>query len=421
MSKSTPNKDLIGKGLRSLLQNMDADFKNPAGKVQPAAIEKAIAINRIALTNIIVNPKNPRKDFDEKALQELAQSLKMHDLIQPITVAQLTNGKFQLIAGERRFRAAKIAGLTDVPAYIRLGNDKELLELALLENLQRVDLNEIEVALSYQRMMDELNYTQEQVAERMGKDRSTVSNYIRLLELPPAIQAALRNGSLSVSLAKLLIGKEVDKQLFLLKEIIEKGLTVRQTEALIKNLTPAAGSKNTSNTSHPNQLSPVYQRLENKLKDHFGTQVQLQHQKNGSGKITISYNDLNALVYGVLAVPVATYVYNNDLYTKTKFAYEARIQEANGDNSNVIKIDPTLKNLSAGSLQSYRNIFRKNRDYSIMWFILAWGINVVDASVSGHLKEFDVSNNLTMKMAPMRSDAFQQAGLSLQFNWKYTK
>ncbi len=296
MSKSTPSKDLIGKGLRSLLQNMDAEYKNPAGKVQPAAIEKAVAINRIALTDIVVNPKNPRKDFDEKALQELAQSLKMHDLIQPITVAQLTNGKFQLIAGERRFRAAKIAGLKDVPAYTRLGNDKELLELALLENLQRVDLNEIEVALSYQRMMDELNYTQEQVAERMGKDRSTVSNYIRLLELPPAIQAALRNGSLSVSLAKLLIGKEVDKQLFLLKEITEKGLTVRQTEALIKQITQGAGTKQTATTgSKSNQLSPVYQRLENKLKDHFGTQVQLQHQKNGSGKITISYNDLNAL------------------------------------------------------------------------------------------------------------------------------
>jgi len=295
MSKSTPSKDLIGKGLRSLLQNMDAEFKNPAGKVRPAAIEKAVAINRIALTDIVVNPKNPRKDFEEKALQELAQSLKMHDLIQPITVAQLTNGKFQLIAGERRFRAAKIAGLNDVPAYIRLGNDKELLELALLENLQRVDLNEIEVALSYQRMMDELNYTQEQVAERMGKDRSTVSNYIRLLELPPAIQAALRNGSLSVSLAKLLIGKDVDKQLFLLKEITEKGLTVRQTEALIKNLTSASGSKQAANAVNKNQLSPVYQRLENKLKDHFGTQVALQHQKNGSGKITISYNDLNSL------------------------------------------------------------------------------------------------------------------------------
>ena len=127
------------------------------------------------------------------------------------------------------------------------------------------------------------------------------------------------------------------------------------------------------------------------------------------------------LVYGVLSVPVATYIYNNDLYAKTKFAYEARIKEANGDNSNVIKIDPTLKNLSAGSLQSYRNVFRKNRDYSIMWFIIAWGINVVDASVSGHLKEFDVSNNLVIQLAPMKSDAYQQAGLSLQFKWKYTK
>ena len=126
------------------------------------------------------------------------------------------------------------------------------------------------------------------------------------------------------------------------------------------------------------------------------------------------------LVYGVLAVPVATYVYNNDLYTKTKFAYEARIQEANGDNSNVIKIDPTLKNLTAGSLQSYRNIFRKNRDYSIMWFVIAWGINVVDASVSGHLKEFDVSNNLSFRMVPYVQPQQQQTGLSLQFRFKNT-
>ena len=155
MSKSTPNKDLIGKGLRSLLQNMDAEYKNPAGRVQPAAIEKAVATNRVALSNIVVNPKNPRKDFDQKALQELANSIKLHDIIQPLTVSALSDGKYQLIAGERRFRAAKLAGLLDVPAYIRQVNDKELLELALLENLQRVDLNEIEIALSYQRMMDE--------------------------------------------------------------------------------------------------------------------------------------------------------------------------------------------------------------------------------------------------------------------------
>jgi len=295
MSKSTPNKELIGKGLRSLLQSIDSDYKNPAGKIPAATIEKTVASNRILLTDIQVNPKNPRKDFDVTALQELAKSIQIHDLIQPITVAQLTNGKYQLIAGERRFRAAKLAGINDLPAYIRHGNDKELLELALLENLQRVDLNEIEIALSYQRMMHELNYTQENVAERMGKDRSTVSNYIRLLELPPNIQAALRNGSLSISLAKLLIGKEVDKQLFLFKEIVEKGLTVRQAEELIRKVTQAGKISSPSTVGAKSQLSPVYKKLEDKLSSHLSTKVQLQHQKNGSGKITVEYADLNGL------------------------------------------------------------------------------------------------------------------------------
>ena len=295
MSKSTPNKELIGKGLRSLLQNIDSDYKNPAGRVPAATIQKTVASNRILLTDIQVNPKNPRKDFDVTALQELAKSIQIHDLIQPITVAQLANGKYQLIAGERRFRAAKLAGINDLPAYIRHGNDKELLELALLENLQRVDLNEIEIALSYQRMMHELNYTQENVAERMGKDRSTVSNYIRLLELPPNIQAALRNGSLSISLAKLLIGKEVDKQLFLFKEIVEKGLTVRQAEELIKKVTQAGKMSTPSTAGAKSQLSPVYKKLEDKLSSHLSTKVQLQHQKNGSGKITVEYADLNGL------------------------------------------------------------------------------------------------------------------------------
>jgi len=295
MSKSTPNKELIGKGLRSLLQSIDSDYKNPAGKIPAATIEKTVASNRILLTDIQVNPKNPRKDFDVTALQELAKSIQIHDLIQPITVAQLANGKYQLIAGERRFRAAKLAGINDLPAYIRHGNDKELLELALLENLQRVDLNEIEIALSYQRMMHELNYTQENVGERMGKDRSTVSNYIRLLELPPNIQAALRNGSLSISLAKLLIGKEVDKQLFLFKEIVEKGLTVRQAEELIRKVTQAGKISTPSTAGAKSQLSPVYKKLEDKLSSHLSTKVQLQHQKNGSGKITVEYADLNGL------------------------------------------------------------------------------------------------------------------------------
>ena len=277
------------------MQNIDADYKTPAGRVQPAVIEKAVASNRVLLTDIVVNPKNPRKDFDEKALKELANSIQIHDLIQPITVAQLANGKYQLIAGERRFRAAKIAGLSDLPAYVRTGNDKELLELALLENLQRVDLNEIEIALSYQRMMEELSYTQEKVAERMGVDRSTISNYIRLLELPPSLQAALRNGSLSVSLAKLLLGKEIEKQLFLFKEITEKGLTVKQTEELIRKMNLAGKAFTPSAANAKNQLSPVYKKLEDKLTSHLSTKVILQHQKNGSGKITIEYSDLNGL------------------------------------------------------------------------------------------------------------------------------
>jgi ParB family chromosome partitioning protein len=277
------------------LQNIDADYKNPAGRVQPAVIEKAVASNRVLLADIVVNPKNPRKDFDEKALKELANSIQIHDLIQPITVAQLANGKYQLIAGERRFRAAKIAGLSDLPAYVRTGNDKELLELALLENLQRVDLNEIEIALSYQRMMEELSYTQEKVAERMGVDRSTISNYIRLLELPPSLQAALRSGSLSVSLAKLLLGKEIEKQLFLFKEITEKGLTVKQTEELIRKMNLAGKAFTPSVATAKNQLSPVYKKLEDKLTSHLSTKVFLQHQKKRSGKITIEYSDLNGL------------------------------------------------------------------------------------------------------------------------------
>ena len=293
MSKSTPNKDMIGKGLRSLLQNIDADYKNPAGKVEAETIQKAVATNRIPLSDIQVNPKNPRKDFDEIALQELRHSIKLHDIIQPITVALLPNGKYQLIAGERRFRAAKLAGLADIPAYIRQGNDQELLELALLENLQRVDLNEIEVALSYQRMMQELNYTQEKVSERMGKDRSTVANYIRLLDLPPAIQLAVRKGNLSVSLAKILIGKEVDQQLFLFKEITEKGLTVRQTEELVKKMNAASGKA--PKTTKKNELSPVYKKLEDKLSSHLSAKVVLVQQKNGSGSITIYYQDINGL------------------------------------------------------------------------------------------------------------------------------
>ncbi|HRF23299.1 MAG TPA: ParB/RepB/Spo0J family partition protein [Chitinophagaceae bacterium] len=287
MSTPKQNKDLLGKGIRSLLQNIDADLKTSSGGLKTSVVENATGVNRIAIDDIETNPKQPRRDFNEQTLQELSHSIKLHDIIQPITVSRMANGKYRLISGERRLRASKLAGLKDIPAYIRQSNDAELLELALLENLQREDLNAMEVSLSYKRMMDELDYTQEQVAERMGKDRSTVANFIRLLKLPPDIQLAVRSGELSMGHARALINVDtVDKQLFIFKEIKEKGLSVRQTEALVRNIYRETGAvKKPTKSSMP----PAVQRIEDKLASHFSTRVKLRHGRNGSGQITIEY------------------------------------------------------------------------------------------------------------------------------------
>src|SRR5436190_3017749 len=255
---NAPNKkDALGKGIRSLLQNIDADLKSTAGNLKSEVVERTTSINRVALDQIEINPKQPRKDFDEAALSELATSLKLHDIIQPLTVSKLPNGKYRLIAGERRFRAAKIAGLKDVPVYVRQANDVQLLELALLENLQRENLNAIEIALSYKRLMDELEYTQEQVAERMGKDRSTVTNYVRLLKLPPDIQVAVRNGVISMGHARAIINVDaVDKQLYIFSEIKNRGLSVRQTEDLVRKIYTAPAVKTTVKTA----LAPAFKK-----------------------------------------------------------------------------------------------------------------------------------------------------------------
>jgi ParB family transcriptional regulator, chromosome partitioning protein len=289
MSKSTSNKDLINKGLRSLLSNIDADLKNTEGNLRAEVVQKTTAILRVPLSQIEPNANQPRRDFDEQALTELASSIKIHDIIQPLTVARIADNKYRLIAGERRFRASKLAGLADVPVYVREVNDTQLLELALLENLQREDLNAIEIALGYKRMMDELHLTQEEVAERMGKERSTVANYIRLLKLPPDIQIAVRNGSMSMGHARAVISVDVvDKQLFIFKNILAKGLNVRQTEALVRDLYKAPTVKAAAKPA----LSPVYKRIEDNLASHFGTKVQLKHAKNGAGSLTIEYYSL---------------------------------------------------------------------------------------------------------------------------------
>ncbi len=255
-------------------------------------VQEATGVMRIAIENIEANPKQPRRDFDDQALQELAQSLKMHDIIQPITVSRLHGNKYRLISGERRWRAAKLAGLKDIPAYVRHANDQELLELALLENLQREDLNAMEIALSYKRMMEELSHTQEQVAERMGKDRSTVTNYIRLLRLPPDIQIAVRNGEISMGHARALVNVDtIDKQLYIFDEIKTKGLSVRQTENLVRNLYKESEEKKTT----VNALPAAYKKIEDKLSSHFSTRVKMRHSKNGSGQITLDYYSLQEL------------------------------------------------------------------------------------------------------------------------------
>lgn len=285
---TTPNKkEALGKGIRSLLQNIDTDLKQTTNALGDSVVAQATGIERIPLDQIEVNPKQPRRDFDEQALQELSQSIKIHDIIQPVTVSRVGK-KYQLIAGERRFRASKMAGLKDIPAYVRQANDQELLELALLENLQRENLNAIEIALSYKRLMEEVTLTQEQVADRMGKERSTVTNYIRLLKLPPDIQVAVRNGKLSMGHARTLIGVEnVEKQLFIFGEIMKNGLSVRQTEELVRKVNQV--EKGNVQKPVKSNLPPAYQKIQDNLASHFSTKVNLDRSKNGKGSINIEF------------------------------------------------------------------------------------------------------------------------------------
>lgn len=285
-------KDALGKGIRSLLQNIDNDLKTTSGHLKQDVVEKTTATQRVPVEDIVANPDQPRKDFDEEALSELAASIKMHNIIQPLTVSPMPSGKYRLIAGERRLRAAKIAGLKDVPVYIRQSDDSTILELALLENLQRENLNAIEIALSYKRLMDDLDYTQEQVAERMGKERSTVTNYLRLLKLPPDIQVAVRNGVISMGHARALINVDlVDKQLFIFSEIKKKGLSVRQTEELVRKMYTPGSSKTVAKST----LAPAFKKIEDNLASAYSTKVKMVHNKKGHGSIQFEYFSLDEL------------------------------------------------------------------------------------------------------------------------------
>ncbi|WP_257666186.1 ParB/RepB/Spo0J family partition protein [Parapedobacter tibetensis] len=292
----------LGKGLSALLNDSEDVKRQSENKsVGEVPAQKVPGnISTVNVSQIAINPFQPRTDFDEDALRELADSIKLQGLIQPITVRQTANGTYQLISGERRLRASKLAGLTEIPAYIRTANDQQMLEMALIENIQRENLNAIEVALSFRRMIEECNLNQEELGERVSKNRSTVTNYLRLLKLPPVIQAAIRDGQLSMGHARALVNApEVDKQLYIFREIIKKGLSVRRTEELVREMQQQA-TKQSSKRDKPSPLSFQYQKVEDDLASKFATRVKLKvTDRKGIGAIEIPFHsedDLNRIL-----------------------------------------------------------------------------------------------------------------------------
>lgn len=289
----------LGRGLSALLDDQDAS--QPAKDNFNATSEGAQVgnISHVNISEIETNPYQPRTEFDAESLGELAESIKVQGLIQPITVRKLGANKFQIISGERRFRASKLAGISKIPAYIRGANDQQMLEMALIENIQRENLNAIEVALSFQRMIEEIGLKQEELSGRVGKSRSTVTNYLRLLKLPPAVQASIRDQKISMGHARALINVDgIDKQLFIHQEILDKGLSVRKVEELVRNLQHQSTKK--TETGIPDKLiSFQHRKLQDDLASKFATRVKLKVGENGKGAIEIPFlndDDLNRIL-----------------------------------------------------------------------------------------------------------------------------
>ena len=288
-------KQALGRGLSALLKDPENDIKSVNDKNADKVVGNIIELD---IEAIEINPFQPRTNFNEDHLQELATSIKELGIIQPITVRKLDFNKYQLISGERRLRASKLAGLTTVPAYIRIANDNESLVMALVENIQRHDLDPIEIALSYQRLIDEIQLTQEQMSERVGKKRSTIANYLRLLKLDPIIQTGIRDGFISMGHGRAIINiEDQDIQTDIYQKIVSQNLSVRETETLVKNyqesLKPKAvkGSKNTSFT--------VAEENKKAFVDFFGTKIDVKVANNGKGKITIPFHseeDFNRII-----------------------------------------------------------------------------------------------------------------------------
>lgn len=276
-------KRALGKGLGALLQSPETDITTKKN-------EENTSLGNIAnleISKIEVNPFNPRTNFEEEPLNELSNSIKQHGIIQPITVRKMGYDKYQIISGERRFRASQLAGLTEVPAYIRVTNDQTMVEMALVENIQREDLDAMEISLSYQRLIEECNLTQEELSKKVAKKRSTITNYLRLLKLPAEIQIGIRTKKISMGHARTLVGLDNEnKQLEIYGQILSKNLSVRQVEELVKNTKEDKKEKVTKP-----EPSKEINKLSESLNQFFGTKVDLKRTENGKGKISINFKN----------------------------------------------------------------------------------------------------------------------------------
>ncbi|MFN5845686.1 MAG: ParB/RepB/Spo0J family partition protein [Flavobacteriia bacterium] len=298
MNSNNKKRSALGKGLSALLENSETDIttkSNNAGVVG--------SVSMLLIESIEANPFNPRTSFEKDALEELSQSIAVHGIIQPLTVRKLGRDKYQLISGERRFRASQMAGLKEVPAYIRVANDQTMLEMALVENIQREDLNAIEVALSYQRLIEECSLTQDQLSQKIAKSRSSITNHLRLLKLPADIQASVRDSIMSMGHARALVSVgDEELQMKIFNRIIEDGLSVRDAEALIRegyveprthSTAPASAGKKSAS------ISPSQFTFKEHLGDKLSTKVAIKKSALGSGKIIVNFNsevDLNRII-----------------------------------------------------------------------------------------------------------------------------
>ncbi|MDX2133839.1 MAG: ParB/RepB/Spo0J family partition protein [Saprospiraceae bacterium] len=297
MSKKVANKPDFGKGIRALLAN-PAELEQ-AVKENPQEVVREFTENiaMLPLDQIETNPFQPRTEFDQAALDELAASIGVHGLIQPVTVRRLHDRAYQLISGERRFRASQMAGLTEIPAYIRLADDQQMLEMALIENIQREDLNAVEIAISYQRLIDECSLTHESLSERVGKQRSTITNYLRLLKLPPEIQRAVKDRKLTMGHARALAGVDnIALQLSLFRHIVEQDLSVRAVEDLISRY---QGNGRSDKKPAPERLPDNLRHIQDQFSAFFGAKVQLKRNPKGKGQIVVNFEndaELNRLI-----------------------------------------------------------------------------------------------------------------------------